>query len=50
MPEPSPTRIFLTPGRWVIPALLLLAGLALFFWLAPETAPVAQSSVAAGQP
>lgn len=41
MPELSaPVRRFV-PLRWVVPALLLLAGVLLFLWYAPDMDPVA---------
>jgi len=31
-------------GRWLAVALLVIAGLALFFWLAPGTHPIIEST------
>lgn len=50
MNEPSPSRAPRPLTRWLLPAMLVLLGLALFFWLAPETAPVAQATPLGGQP
>jgi len=45
MVQPVPTPRSFAPARWAIPALLLLAGVVLFLWYAPETSPVAAPSM-----
>lgn len=50
MPETNAARPAPVPVRWVLPALLILAGLGLFFWLGPGTEPVARPSTLQGQP
>ncbi len=50
MNEPHPSRSHLSRARWLLPAALVLIGLALFFWLGPDTAPVGQATPIEGQP
>lgn len=50
MNEPHPTRSPDSRARWLLPALLVLIGVALFFWLGPDTAPVGQATSLEGQP
>jgi uncharacterized membrane protein YhhN len=39
MPETPTTRAPLPLHRWLLPAALLVLGLVLFFWLAPDLEP-----------
>ncbi|MFN2316208.1 MAG: hypothetical protein ABR551_02675 [Gemmatimonadales bacterium] len=50
MNEPHPTRSPRLYARWLLPAVLVLIGVALFFWLGPDTAPVGQATRFGGQP
>lgn len=47
MNEPHPPR---SHTRWLLPAVLVVIGVALFFWLGPDTAPVGQAASLGGQP
>jgi hypothetical protein len=40
MPEDKVTMTPAEAGRWLLLALLVLAGVTLYFWLAPRTPPI----------
>lgn len=50
MNEPHPSRSPRSHARWVLPVALVLIGLALFFWLGPDTGPIGQATSLGGQP
>lgn len=50
MNEPRPSRSSRSRARWLLPAVLVLVGVVLFFWLGPDTAPVGQATAIGGQP
>lgn len=50
MNEPHRSRSPDSRLRWLLPAVLVLIGVALFFWLGPDTAPVGQATPFGGQP
>ncbi len=50
MNEPHPSRSPASLARWLLPAVLVLIGVALFFWLGPDTAPVGEATSLGGEP
>lgn len=50
MTEPIPPRPARVSPRWLLPAVLVLIGVVLFFWLGPGVAPVGQATSLGGQP
>lgn len=50
MNEPPPLRSPGSYARWLLPAVLVLIGVALFFWLGPDTTPVGEATSLGGEP